>query len=231
MEKIAAADRIFHAKIDNEKKSLMEVTSLGFKLDKEKIRTVGEAGILLYEILKEYGFNYQQVKDIVNALDGQSGKSFYSPDYILTIDRQNLYVDLITEVENKEEIIDEEADEVKYLNHHLSFNQIDESKVRFSGDENIAFLDFDKLKFPLVIRLWREGDRFQPLGMNLKKKLSDFMIDEKIPLNLKKQVPVLISGEEIVWVVGYRIDDRFKITSETRTAFRIVNKFIDDQSI
>ena len=199
----------------------MEVTPKGFKIEKNKIRSADEAGILLYEILKEYGFNYQQTKDMLIAFDGQPGKSFYSPDHHLSIDRQYLFIDLITKAESKEEIVEEGSIEAKFLNHHLSFNKINASKVRFSSDENIAFLDFDKLKFPLVFRFWKEGDRFQPLGMNRKKKLSDFMIDEKIPLNLKRDVQVITSEENIVWVVGHRLDDRYKIQRSTQTVFEI----------
>jgi tRNA(Ile)-lysidine synthase len=73
----------------------------------------------------------------------------------------------------------------------------------------------------LKIRRWKLGDTFQPLGMKGKKKLSDFMIDEKIPLNLKRNVLVLISGEDIVWVAGHRIDDKYKITSHTKKVFKI----------
>jgi tRNA(Ile)-lysidine synthase len=89
-------------------------------------------------------------------------------------------------------------------------------------------LDFDRLTFPLKMRNWQPGDRFQPLGMSSKKKLSDFMIDEKIPLNLKNRVMVITSGEDLVCVVGYRIDERYKIAKSTRMAFMISNQYRDD---
>jgi tRNA(Ile)-lysidine synthase len=85
----------------------------------------------------------------------------------------------------------------------------------------VAALDYDSIKFPLELRHWKDGDRFQPLGMKHYKKLSDFMVDEKIPLNLKEEVLVLESHGEILWVVGHRIDDRYKITSKTKKIFQI----------
>ena len=113
----------------------------------------------------------------------------------------------------------------------MTFEKADPEKVEFSENKNIVFLDFEKLEFPLTIRKWKHGDRFQPLGMKHKKKLSDFMIDEKIPLNLKEQVLALISGENIVWVIGHRIDDRYKITNQTRIAYKISNSYDNDKSI
>ena len=83
----------------------------------------------------------------------------------------------------------------------------------------------------MKLRPWKEGDKFCPLGMKGKKKLSDFMIDTKIPLNLKGQIRVLESGNEIVWVVELRLDDRFKITAETRHVYQIECIRSDEKSI
>lgn len=79
----------------------------------------------------------------------------------------------------------------------------------------VAHVDASKLDEELTLRTWREGDTFYPLGMSGKKKLSDFMIDNKIPVNLKNRIPLLYRGSDIVWVVGHRLDDRFKITEGT----------------
>ena len=80
----------------------------------------------------------------------------------------------------------------------------------------MAALDADVLKFPLTVRPWQEGDWFMPIGMKGKKKLSDFLIDQKVPLNLKDNVQVLVSADgKIAWVIGFRPDDRFKVTENT----------------
>ena len=103
--------------------------------------------------------------------------------------------------------------------HTRIIREVDFKKI--SPLSKVASLDLDKLTFPLTLRLWQEGDHFVPLGMKGKKKLSDFMIDEKIPVNLKRRLFIIESGNDIAWVVGYRIDDRFKITAETSGIFEI----------
>ena len=110
----------------------------------------------------------------------------------------------------------------------LSFKVLDSHEVNLTNDNNIAFLDFEKLQFPIKIRSWAHGDKFQPLGMLHKKKLSDFMIDKKIPLNLKSQVLVLTSGKSIAWVIGQRIDERYKVSDKSKVVYKICNKVIND---
>jgi tRNA(Ile)-lysidine synthase len=85
----------------------------------------------------------------------------------------------------------------------------------------MAILDFDTLYFPLMIRGWEQGDYFYPLGMKQKKKISDFLIDEKINRLEKEKLCVLLSGNQIVWLIGKRIDNRFKITNQTNKILKI----------
>ena len=93
--------------------------------------------------------------------------------------------------------------------------------LEISKNPNIATLDFDKLTFPLTLRNWQEGDKFVPLGMKTKKKLSDFFIDNKLNINKKKEVWLLTSNNDIVWIVGMRIDNRYKVGQETKNVYRI----------
>ena len=86
-------------------------------------------------------------------------------------------------------------------------------------NSNLAKLDFDKIFFPLLLRKWRRGDRFKPLGMNNFKKLSDFFVDQKYSMLDKESQWILCSGDDIVWIVGKRIDDRFKIDSKTKKVY------------
>ena len=230
MEKIEAAERIYQNSVHDIKEALIEPIDDVIRLDKGKINCLHEAGMYLYEILNEYGFNFQQVKDILIKMNGQPGKTFYSKNHQLIVDRKYLFISNRPEKEDIEISFGADAEEVVHQYGQLILQKIDIGDVAFSGDENIAFLDFDRLKFPLAVRPWRQGDRFQPLGMRHKKKLSDFMIDEKIPLNLKRQVLVLTSGDEVVWIIGLRIDDRYKITGKTRNVYKIYNISVDDKS-
>ena len=93
--------------------------------------------------------------------------------------------------------------------------------------ENVALIDADKLRFPLHVRRWREGDWFVPLGMSGRKKLSDYLINKKVSMAEKSRQFVLLSGDDIVWVIGRRLDERYCITSKTERVLRIVREPIN----
>ena len=231
MKKIHASERVYRSVIEKHKQKLIEKTREGFRIEKEKLQSIEEAEIILYEILHEFGFNFLQTKDILLGVDRQSGKSFHSQDHQLVVDRKYLFISKIYETRIDETFVDPDCMHLDVYKNRITFEKVDRENVEFAEDKNIVFLNFDSLEFPLKIRKWKHGDRFQPLGMKHKKKLSDFMIDEKIPLNLKNQVLVLVSGANIVWVIGHRIDERFKITKQTRLAYKIFKENIDDKSI
>jgi tRNA(Ile)-lysidine synthase len=183
----------------------------------------------LFELLQPYNFSGAVVAEILEALNGQSGKRFYSASHELLKDREALII--VPRAENKPPV---ETPIAKSCNALLSpvamqfdYRQNDENFVLLR-DQNIANLAVEKLKFPLTLRLWREGDTFRPLGMKGFKKVSDFLIDEKVSLHDKSQQYVLVSGDDIVWLAGRRIDERYKITDRTKeiAVISIKNKTI-----
>jgi tRNA(Ile)-lysidine synthase len=99
--------------------------------------------------------------------------------------------------------------------------RIPASAYKIPRDKNIVALDSSLMQFPLKLRIWQEGDWFIPLGMNGKKKVSDFLIDQKVPLPLKKNVLVLTSGQSIAWILGYRPDNRYKVTDKTQQVLEL----------
>jgi tRNA(Ile)-lysidine synthase len=173
------------------------------------------AATLLYFWLRPYGFNPDQAQSIADSLvQPQSGTIFKSADYWLHVDRDELI--LAEEPRNFEPVILNEGDvrlrlpEGDYEVLRLYYpTPLDRSPLH-------AQLDISTLTFPLEVRTWQEGDRFVPLGMNSSKKISDFLIDNKIPLVKKQGVKVLVSGGEIAWVMGLRIADWAKCTSATK---------------
>jgi len=192
-----------------------------FKTEKENVIFFSKKGFenfentagLLWNLVKQYGFNIDQCKNIINALSGQSGKRFSSTDFELIVDREHL---IISKHENElsEVLIEKNQLEAHLGKSILKITSLD--KVELSDNNSIALLDADKIQFPLKWRKWKSGDYFFPLGMNHKKKLSDFFIDQKISVAEKETITVLESANEIVWVVGYRIDERFKILGTTK---------------
>jgi len=181
-------------------------------LDKKGFEPIKNKKSILWNLIKSFGFNFDQCGQIITALNGQPGKRFASSQFELVIDRDHLIISKI-QSELSETLIESNQTEASLGNFKLKIEK--KEKIDFKDDPSVAFLDADKLKFPLRWRKWKPGDSFQPLGMNHKKKLSDFLIDQKISIADKEATTVLESGNEIVWVTGKRIDERYKVNNST----------------
>ncbi|MDW8330070.1 MAG: tRNA lysidine(34) synthetase TilS [Cyclobacteriaceae bacterium] len=186
-------------------------------LSKEFFRTNAHP-LILHKLIEDYGFNYPTCVNIMKAVHEQPGKKFLSATHQLTIDRDALIITPHPST-NEDVLIGQEQPKAVMGSRQLVFHpaRISERPAAPAS----AVLDADKLVFPLRWRAWKPGDYFYPLGLGHRKKISDFLIDNKIPLPEKNRVTVLESGGKVAWVVGYRIDDRFKITSETKRAICI----------
>lgn len=175
---------------------------------------------LFYEFLKEFNFSFSVTKEILYALDKESGKRFYSPTHRLILDREHL---LITKIKTKEKKFFEISEELKSIELpiNLYFQKKSVKEFQLEKSNNIAQFDLEKVEFPLILRRWKRGDYFYPLGMQTKKKLSDFFIDTKFSIVDKENCWLLCSSDSIIWLLGHRIDDRYKITSKTKNVLEI----------
>ena len=173
---------------------------------------------VLYQLISSYGFSYDQVTSIISS--ERAGAIFVANHWVLNIDREYLIIS-----KNEENIIEQwigrEDDIFEFKSFSLETAVLEAAAYNILPDSEVAALDLDKLTFPLLIRTWRNGDHFIPLGMQGKKKVSDFIIDEKIPVNLKQQILVLVSDEDIAWIIGYRLNDNYKITPQTRRVYQL----------
>ena len=149
------------------------------------------------------------------SLYKQSGKQFFSDYYQLIIDRENIVISLLSKNQHSIEICDNQTE----IHTPLAIKFSTSSNFSLINNQNIAKLDFNKISFPLVLRKWKRGDRFQPLGMSNFKKLSDFFIDQKYSIIDKRKQWLLCSEDDIIWIVGSRIDDRYKIDAHTKKAY------------
>ena len=191
------------------------------EIDSDRIRQSPSAKILLYTVLQKYGFNFDTVDNLVETLDGQPGRQFLSGTHALTVDRSVLIVQPLRSAEEPEIEIGRDVAAVQYPV-NLTFRLIDTlGSYAIPRDSTIASLDRDTITYPLKIRRWKKGDYFCPLGMEGRKKLSDFFAGEKIPLPDKKRVWILESAGNILWVIGLRIDHRYRVTSATRNILQI----------
>jgi len=175
----------------------------------------------LYETIKKMGFNYEQCRQIVESTGGQSGKMFLSDTHSIVTDRKNLIIQ--PQIPYDEDNTFEVGVEMKKLftkKNTYIFKTIENAEgFKIPTESENAALDFDKLCFPLKIRKWEKGDKFYPLGMKRSKKISDFLIDNKVPIPDKKHIYVLVSGDVIAWLIGYRLDERFKVTRGTKKLY------------
>ncbi|WP_192346077.1 tRNA lysidine(34) synthetase TilS [Algoriphagus sp. Y33] len=178
------------------------------------LRTAGAAS-LLYFWLRPYGFNSDQAQDILEACHvGDSGKLFESPTHLLNFDRGQL---ILASTPGEFDSISVSEDAIGFQLPEGNYEILKlEGKESLDKTRQNAMLDLERLSFPLEIRTWQEGDRFIPLGMKNPKKISDFLIDLKVPVVKKHAVKVLLSEDQIAWVIGYRIADWAKSTAATR---------------
>ncbi len=185
--------------------------------DLKKLQQLPNYKSYLHQWLKEFGFSAWD--DIYDLVESQSGKYVFSPEYRLLKDRDSLILSPINFLNEKEEYsIDENQKEVN-IPLNLTFCKVADISLTTNS---AIFVDADKLQFPLVLRHWNEGDSFQPFGMNGKsKKVSKLFKDEKLSLLEKENSWLLCSNQDIVWIVGLRQDERFRIENTTKNILKI----------
>jgi tRNA(Ile)-lysidine synthase len=193
----------------------IEAVLHGDRIDIERLRERVSPLSVLFEILSPLGFHPAVIEDIYRGTDATPGKVFYSPSCRLIKDRTAFVIDRMEEPldDNRVYLIDEVAQEISTpLRLTVRFT---DPPASIGKGRHLLYADADKLQFPLRLRRWRAGDWFVPFGMNGRKKLSDFFTDLKLNLKEKQERWLLLSGDEVVWVVGLRPDNRFRITPQT----------------
>lgn len=212
---------LFQQRMSEIRSSVFSEDELGVMIHIERLLTHHPVRTILFELIHEFGFSAEQIDDIVDSLSRESGRKFFSENYRLIKDREYLLISPVDRKSNQIFYINEGCTQV---NQPLRFliEKIERTRdFRFSTNPNVADLDFDQLVFPLMLRHWQEGEYFQPLGMTGLKKLSDFFIDEKYSIPEKENAWILAAGNQLVWLVGKRIDERYKISTGTKQILRI----------
>ena len=221
-ERVRGAELLVQHLVDETAQKARRDDAEATYLDIRVLQATPATAVLLHELLRPFHFSWLVTKEIVESFRAVSGKQFESPTHRLVKDREQL---VITPKnlggfgthqwpEGQAELL---VDGLRLTAKEQAAEGYNVPKAR-----EVAALDLDKLKFPLTLRRWREGDWFMPIGLKGKKKISDFLIDQKVPLNLKDQVLLLTSADgKVVWVVGMRPDDRFKVTEETQQVLEL----------
>ncbi|PCI06219.1 MAG: tRNA lysidine(34) synthetase TilS [Flavobacteriaceae bacterium] len=212
--------------IERLKKAIVSYQDNSIIIDIEALKAQGSEKFILREILKEYQFT--QWDDVHNLLTAQSGKFIISATHRLLKNRNELILSEITKEDSTNFKIENDTKKIKKPL-HLKFKKITEEKLhKLQNNPKSALdkihIDLDNITFPLTLRKWQQGDVFYPFGMQGKKKISKFFKDEKMSVLEKENTWVLCTKDRIIWVVGRRMDDRFKIKKSTTNGLKITLK-------
>lgn len=188
-----------------------------YKINIQKIKDLPHTKALLYELLNSFGFT--EWDDVSQLLDAQTGKKVFSKTHQLLKNRDEL---ILTEI-SKENFSEEFSVPKEGVVFPINL-KIESAEYIGETEKNLIYVASEKLNFPLKLRKWEHGDSFHPFGMKGKKKLSKFFKDEKIPLTEKEKIWLLLSDEKMVWVIGHRMDDRFKVTKDSKKILKITWK-------
>jgi tRNA(Ile)-lysidine synthase len=218
LQRFAETEILYKQALDLRKKKLLEPKGNEVHIPALKLKKVAPLHTITYEIIKDYGFSPQQTGEVIALLDSESGKYVQSPSHRIIKNRNWL---IITPLQSKQadNILVENAD--TQIEFQLGRLILKNANSAIPDSSLVAALDSRNIQFPLLLRKWKQGDYFYPLGMPGKKKLARFFIDQKLSLADKEKVWVLESNKKILWVVGMRIDDRFKITGSTKSVLKI----------
>lgn len=209
-ERFREINTLYNLSIENTKKKLIIFEGKEMHLPVLKLLKTAALHSVLFEIIKEVGFTAAQTNEVLKLLNSESGKYIQSPTHRILRNRKWLIISPLNDLEANHFLIKEKDTVIIFSGGKLSIEkEVNPGKIQ--ADKNAAQLDALQIQFPLILRKWKTGDYFYPLGMQKKKKLSRFFIDQKLSLNEKQQAWVIESDKKIIWVVGHRIDDRFKI--------------------
>ncbi|MBN8851930.1 MAG: tRNA lysidine(34) synthetase TilS [Sphingobacteriales bacterium 50-39] len=212
-------EALYRQAVDLHKSKLLQRRGEEVHIPVLKLQRSRPLPTLVYEIIHPFGFSPQQVDTVIALLSSGSGKYVLSASHRILKDRNWLIISPLGNVPADNVLIESPEGKVAYEGGELRLQLL--SGAGPSSEPSVAWLDASAIQFPLLLRKWRPGDYFYPLGMRKKKKLARFFIDSKLSLVQKEKVWVLEMNKKIIWVVGMRIDDRFRLSEHTSRALKI----------
>jgi len=216
IKRLGETDKLLEQYIKSARSELISNDSIDIRIDCKKLNQLTDNETLIFELFRIYGLRGNQVKDLINIIKGKTGKQLNTESHRILKNRASIIVIPIS-AENEESYIITDLNELTKLQFIKSCRSVRPGKnFIIPGDTGTACLDEASLVFPLKIRKWEKGDYFYPFGMTGRKKVSDFLTDTKLSLIEKDKVRILESDGKIVWIIGKRIDNRFRIKPETK---------------
>lgn len=214
------AEMLYQEAVERYRKHLIGQRNNDWYIPVLKLKHVSPLSTILWELIRPFEFTPAQLKDVMHLIEAETGKYVSSSAFRIIRNRDFLVITALQQKESTHILVEEgdrKVDAPGFTLHikQASYKASDMEKIRQLSKDEVC-LNADTLQFPLVLRPWKTGDYFYPMGMNRKKKkVSRFLIEQKMPLHEKEKVWVLESGKKIAWVIGMRPDDRFKINAQT----------------
>jgi tRNA(Ile)-lysidine synthase len=221
IERFSGIETLYEQSVSLHKKKLLEQKGNEIHIPVLKLLKTKPLKTILYEIIKDFSFTARQTDEALHLLKSESGKFISSSTHKILKNRNWLIIAPVNNLASNHILISEPDTEIDFELGKLKLKKLMNWQVKFPDSKNIALLDLKDIKFPLLLRKWKQGDYFYPLGMPGKKKLSKFFIDQKLSLTEKEKIWVIERDKKILWIIGHRIDDRFKITDKTKEVFQI----------
>lgn len=215
MERLGEVYEIYRRYIEQVRADLFQEQQGKIMIHMEKLRMLTPLRTWLYELFSPYGFTSSQCEGIARIMDSEPGRQSISTTHRLYMDRNQMIL-VPSEHDSLKRYYLDDPEKQSSLPFPMDMEVVERGDLESIPKESgTACLDLDMIQFPLTIRHWKHGDYFYPLGMEQMKKLSDFFVDEKVPVPEKERTWIMAYGKKIVWIMGHRIDHRFRITSST----------------
>jgi tRNA(Ile)-lysidine synthase len=215
IERFNEAEQLYQQSVSLHKKKLLEIKDNEIHISLLKLQQTIPLSTIVYEIIKDYNFTAHQTEEVIDLLKSESGKYIRSSTHRIFKNRKWLIIAPNQTGEAANILIEANDKTIIFEGGLLQIESVLQPSAIYQ-QSSIAQLDAADIQFPLLLRKWKAGDYFYPLGMNRKKKLGRFFTDQKLSLTQKENIWVIESHKKILWVIGMRIDDRFKITRSTK---------------
>ena len=216
-KRFADVELLYQQRLGQIRKKLIERRDDGFAIAVNKLKNCQPLDTVIHELFAEFGFHPTQVEEIKKMLSAHTGAHIQSETFRVLKNRNWLLIDPVHNVSSGVFVIERNDSTLPLENQRMEFSFKEGQHIL--DNPLVACIDADSIEFPLVLRPWKKGDYFYPLGMKKKKKISRFMIDIKLSILEKERQYVLESNKKIIWLVGKRLDDRCKISASTRKTF------------
>jgi tRNA(Ile)-lysidine synthase len=222
-KRFAEIEIIYFKQIEKIKSGLVVQQGQSLAIAVNKLKSMSPIDTIMFEVFRDFGFSAHQVPEIKKLFDAISGKSVFSSTFRVLRNRNWLLIDTIKEKTHDVIVREEGVESVPFNNSLLQIKKYDGNRLPDDHADH-AWIDMEQIAFPLILRPWKAGDYFYPLGMRKKKKVAKLLTDLKLSLVEKENQWVIESDKKIIWVIGRRIDDRIKITSSSQKILSIALK-------